>query len=91
MHIYHAHALPPRASRGISDITPRRLSLTEIFSYEKMTNTADVTGGKPIDVRSQSISDVSRLLRHPLKKERGTILLFCPCHYPAGMYVFIKS
>jgi hypothetical protein len=40
-----------------------------------------VTGGKPIAVLLQSISGVSannRLLRHPWRKERGAILLFCP-------------
>jgi hypothetical protein len=50
-----------------------------------MRNTADVTG-KPIAVLSQPISGVSaisfsRLLRHPWKKERGAILLFCPGHH----------
>jgi hypothetical protein len=40
-----------------------------------MRNTADVTGSKPIAVLLQSISG---LLRHPWKKERGAILLFCP-------------
>jgi hypothetical protein len=48
-----------------------------------------VTGSKPIAALLQSISGVSainpflfsRLLRHPWKKERGAILLFCPGHH----------
>jgi hypothetical protein len=45
-----------------------------------MRNTADVTGGKPIAARLQSISGASaisfsRLLRHPWSKERGAILV----------------
>jgi hypothetical protein len=51
-----------------------------------MRNTADVTSGKPIAVWSQSISaisaiNLSRLLRHPWKKGRSAILLFCPGHH----------
>jgi hypothetical protein len=51
-----------------------------------MRNTADVTGGKPIAVRSQSISGVSAVnplvaLRHPRKKGRGAVLFFCPGHH----------
>jgi hypothetical protein len=47
---------------------------------------ADVTGGKPITVELHLTSGVSavnpfsRLLRHPWKKLRGAILLFCPGH-----------
>jgi hypothetical protein len=51
-----------------------------------MRNTADVTGGKPIAVLVQSISGVRAtyplvVLRHPLRKEGGAILLFCPGHH----------
>jgi hypothetical protein len=54
-----------------------------------MRNTADVTGGKPIAVLLHSISGVSannafalsRLLQHLWRKERCTILLFCPGHH----------
>jgi hypothetical protein len=57
-----------------------------------MRNTGDVTGGKPMAVSLQFISGGdavnplvacydSRLLRHPWKKERGAILLFCPRHH----------
>jgi hypothetical protein len=49
-----------------------------------MKNTADVTGGKPIAVLLQSISGVSAinpLVRHPWRKGRGAILLFCPGHH----------
>jgi hypothetical protein len=49
-------------------------------------NTADVTGGKPIAVLLQSISDVSAI--NPLVAfydiyggKRGGILLFCPGHH----------
>jgi hypothetical protein len=50
-----------------------------------------VTGGKPIAVLLQSISGVSAInplvaLRHPWKKERGAILLFCP-GYHTRLYV----
>jgi hypothetical protein len=59
-----------------------------------MRNTADVTGGKAIAVLLQSISGVSSInplatkglieltpLRHPWRKERGAILLFCTGHH----------
>jgi hypothetical protein len=63
-----------------------------------MKHTADVTGGKPIAVLLQSISGVSAInplvaydiclcLRHPWRKERGAILLFCPGH-PDKLFVF---
>jgi hypothetical protein len=58
-----------------------------------MRNTADVTGGTPIAVLLQSISGVSaigRLLRHPWRKERVAILLFCPGH-PTKLFFFIMS
>jgi hypothetical protein len=44
-----------------------------------MSNTAHVTGVKPIAIWSQSILGVSaigRLLRHPWQKGRGTIIFF---------------
>jgi hypothetical protein len=51
-----------------------------------MKNTADVTGGKPIAVLLQSLSDVSTI--NPLVAfygihggKRGAILLFCPGHH----------
>jgi hypothetical protein len=51
-----------------------------------MRNTPDVTGGKPIPVLLQSISDVSAI--NPLVAsydihggKRGAILLFCPGHH----------
>jgi hypothetical protein len=47
---------PRRASRGISDNPPRRPRFTKIIYL-----TADVTGGKPIAVRSQSISGVNAI------------------------------
>jgi hypothetical protein len=56
-------------------------------NYLAMRNTADVTSDKPITVWLQSISGVSaiksfnRLLRHPWKKERGAIFLFCLRHH----------
>jgi hypothetical protein len=41
-----------------------------------------VTGGKPIAVLLQSISDVSAINPVVLgRKERGAILLFCPGHH----------
>jgi hypothetical protein len=52
-----------------------------------MRNTADVTGGKPIAVLLQPISEVSAnytlvtILRHPWRKMRGAILLFGPGHH----------
>jgi hypothetical protein len=64
-----------------------QIFLQDIFhkNYLVMRSTADVTGGKLIAVCSQSTSAVravnpSRLLRHPWKKARGAILLFCPGH-----------
>jgi hypothetical protein len=33
---------------------------------------------------------LSRLLRHPLRKERGAILLFCPGHHTRGETILCK-
>jgi hypothetical protein len=49
---------PRRGSRGISDIAPRP---TFYQNYLAVRNTADVTGGKPIAVWSQSISGVNAI------------------------------
>jgi hypothetical protein len=82
-----------RGGRSISDIPPRHPHFTKIILA--MRNTADVTGGKPIAVLLQSISGVSkcyysfsRLLRHPWRKERGAILLFCPGHHTRQFSTF---
>jgi hypothetical protein len=62
-----------------------------------MRYTADVAGGKPIAVRSQSISDVSAInplvafLRHPWKKGRGTILLFCPGRHTRFKFIIVRA
>jgi hypothetical protein len=73
---------PRRGSRCISNIPPRHPRFTKII----MRNTADVTGGKPIPALLQSISGVSaitfsRLLRHPWRKQRVALLLFCPGYH----------
>jgi hypothetical protein len=47
-----------RGRRDISNIPPRRLRFIKV-TYLTMRNTAGVTGGKPIAVRSQSFSGVS--------------------------------
>jgi hypothetical protein len=60
-----------------------------------LRNTADMTGGKPIAVLSQSISGVSAI--NPLVafyekkegKERGAILLFCTGHHTRHIYYYI--
>jgi hypothetical protein len=53
--------------------------LPKLFSYEY---TADVTGGKPIAVWSQSISGVHPLVAlYTSMQEKGAILLFCPGHH----------
>jgi hypothetical protein len=74
---------PRRGSRGISDILRDTHVLPNLVSYEEH---ADMTGGKPIAVLSQSISGVSAI--NPLvafydihgRKGRGALLLFCPGH-----------
>jgi hypothetical protein len=61
-----------------------------------MTNTADVTGSKPIAVPLHSISGVSDI--NPLVafyvihggNERGAILLFCPGHRTRRYYVLLS-
>jgi hypothetical protein len=60
-----------------------------------MRNTANVTGGKPIAVWSQSISDVSAVNSlvafyhmHGRAKGRGAILLFCPGHHTRLVYTY---
>jgi hypothetical protein len=56
-------------------------------NYFTMRNTADVTSGKPIADRSQSISGVSSMDRSlpfttsTAEREREKILLFCPGHH----------
>jgi hypothetical protein len=80
---------PQSGSRG--NLRYYSESPTFYQNYLAMSNTADVTGGKPIDVWSQSISGVNAInplvaLRHPWKKERGAILLFCPGHHTRRMY-----
>jgi hypothetical protein len=49
-----------------------------------MTNTADVTGGKPIAVRSQSISDVVKPLvafNDIYGRKREVLFFFCLGHH----------
>jgi hypothetical protein len=71
---------PRRDSRGISDITPWTPTFYQY--YFALSNTADVTGGKPTAVWSQvCYQSFSHLLRHPWKKEWGAIFLFCPGHH----------
>jgi hypothetical protein len=54
LYTYIPHKLySRRGSRGISD--------TFYQNYLAMSNTADVTGGKPIAILSQSISDVNAI------------------------------
>jgi hypothetical protein len=79
---YHSRFIP----EGVAEASQIFLRDTHILPKLAMRNTADVPGGKPIAVLLQSISGVcyksfSRLLRHPWKKERGVILLFCPGHH----------
>jgi hypothetical protein len=51
----HIHTTPQRVSRDISDFLR---TFYQIYLLA-MRNTADVTGGKPIAIQSQSISGVS--------------------------------
>jgi hypothetical protein len=61
-----------------------------------MRDTADVTGGKPIAVRLQSISGVSAI-NHLVAfydihgRKRDAILLFCPGHHMRRLYIYIKE
>jgi hypothetical protein len=62
--------------------------------YLTMTNTSDVTGGKPIAVWSQFISGVSAInpliAFYDIHEETGAILLFCPGHHTRrDVYVII--
>jgi hypothetical protein len=53
-----------------------------------MRNTADVTGGKPIDVRSQSISGVNAvnplIAFYDIHVRKGEIVFSHPGHYTGG-------
>jgi hypothetical protein len=68
---------PQRGSRNISDIPPRQFYQND----SAMRNTADVTGGKPNAVWSQSISDVSAVnslvTYYDFHGRKGEKLLFC--------------
>jgi hypothetical protein len=64
IHTYHSHFIP----EGLAEASQIFLRDTHFLpNYLAMRNTADVTGGKSIAVRS--------------KKERNTFLLFCPGHH----------
>jgi hypothetical protein len=83
-YIYHARVIP----EGVAGVAYYSETATFYQNYLALTNTADVTGGKPIAVRSQPISDLSAVnplvalvLRHPWKKRRGAILFLCPGHH----------
>jgi hypothetical protein len=63
---------------------PLRYS-SEIYFGKAMSNAADVTGGKPIVVWSQTISGVKAIISlvgfyDIYGKKREAILLFCPGH-----------
>jgi hypothetical protein len=63
---------PRRGNRGISDV---------LLKYLDLRNAAYVTGGKPIAVRSQSISDVSAVnplvAFYDIHGRKGEVLFFC--------------
>jgi hypothetical protein len=67
---------PRRDRRSISDITPRRPR-----NYLATRSTAELTGGKPIAVRSQYISDVcavnSLVAFYDVHGRKGEVLFFC--------------
>jgi hypothetical protein len=85
LHTYHSRFI----LKGVAEASQIFETPTFYQNYFAMRNTADVTGGKPIAVWSHSILGVrckcyksfSRFFRHPWKKERGAILLFCPEHH----------
>jgi hypothetical protein len=77
-YIHATYALSPKGSRGVSDIPPRRPrnkgTPTFYQNYLAMSNTADVTGGKPLAVLSQSITGVIiRLLMSILLGHRPSL------------------
>jgi hypothetical protein len=53
-------------------------------NYLAMRNTADVTGGKPIAIRSQSISDVSAVNRHRFRLLRHRCRMSRTPHHLSG-------
>jgi hypothetical protein len=77
--LHTTHALSPKGSKDISDISPRRPHFTK--KNEASTNTADVTGGKSIAVRLQSISGMSAV--HPfvafydIHGRKREVVFFC--------------
>jgi hypothetical protein len=71
---------PRRVSRVISNIRETPLRSTFYQNYLAMRNTADKTGGKPIAVRSQSISGMSAVNRlvaiYDLRERKSEVLFF---------------
>jgi hypothetical protein len=85
---------PRRGSRGISNIPPRHPRFTII---SLLRNTADVTGGKPIAVLLQFISDVSAI--NPLVafydihggKIEVLFFYFVPDTTRIGLYIILAT
>jgi hypothetical protein len=78
MHNIPRTLYPRRGSRGIS----RYYSETPTFYQNYLsTRNAHVTGGKPIAVRSQSISDVSAVnplvAFYDIHGRKGEVLFYC--------------
>jgi hypothetical protein len=81
IHTYHSRFIP----EGVADVSQIFLRDTHV-SPKLVTYEEHCRRDKPIAVLLQSISGVSainpsRLLRHPWRKKRGAILLFCPGHH----------
>jgi hypothetical protein len=79
---------PRRGSRGILDITHPPPTFYQ--NYLAMRNTADVTGGKPIAVWSQSISTVSASCPSGIKRE-WYASMYCLNAFPLPYLLLIRS
>jgi hypothetical protein len=80
-YIHTTHALSPK--RQERHLRYSSETTTSYPNYLAMSNTADVTGGKPIAVWSHSISGVNAInpliaFYDILGRKRGAFLLFCP-------------
>jgi hypothetical protein len=78
-YIHTTHALSPKGYKMHLRYYSETSTLYQ--NYLAMRNTGDVTGGKPIVVRSQSISDVSAVnplvAFYDIHGRKGEVLFFC--------------
>jgi hypothetical protein len=81
--IHTDHSLYPRTVSQIF-LQDAAHVLPKLFSYEEHCRRDRWEAHRnliAVYLRCKCYSSFSRLLRHPWKKERGAILLFCPRHH----------